>query len=90
MMEEHSKYLYTPCFKLAQRHPKKMIDWLYSFGEETKKIIERTNQLKKENERLRKETEALRSVTPEKLSEIVKKSVRKTPDKGLSRVSTTF
>jgi len=57
-----------------------MIDWLYSFGEETKQIIERTNQLKKENERLRKETEALRSVTPEKLSEIVKKSMRRTPD----------
>jgi len=57
-----------------------MIDWLYSFEEETKQIIERTNQLKKENERLRKETEALRSVTPEKLSEIVKKSMRRTPD----------
>ena len=57
-----------------------MIDWLYSFGEETKQIIERTNQLKKENKRLRKETEALRSITPEKLSEIVKKSMRRTPD----------
>jgi len=55
-----------------------MIDWLYSLKEETKQIIERTNQLKKENERLRKETEALRSVTPEKLSEIVKKSMRRT------------
>ena len=62
-----------------------MIDWLYSLKEETKRIkeetkqiIERTNQLKKENERLRKETEALRSVTPEKLSEIVKKSMRRT------------
>jgi hypothetical protein len=52
-----------------------MIDWLYSFREETKQIIERTNQLKKENERLRKETAALRSVTPEKISEIVKKTV---------------
>jgi regulator of replication initiation timing len=57
-----------------------MIDWLYSLKEETKQIIERTNQLKKENERLRKETETLRSVTPEKLSEIVKKSMRRTPD----------
>ena len=55
-----------------------MIDWLYSFREETKQIIERTNQLKKENERLRKEIEALRSVTSEKLSEIVKKSMRRT------------
>ena len=58
-----------------------MIDWLYSLKEETKQIIERTNQLKKENKRLRKETEALRSITPEKLSEIVKKSMRMTPDK---------
>jgi len=57
-----------------------MIDWLYSFKEKTKRIIERTNQLKKENERLRKETEALRSVTPEKLSEIVKKSTIRIPD----------
>lgn len=54
-----------------------MIDWLYSFKEETKQIIERTNQLKKENERLRKETEALRSITPEQLSKIVKKSIKK-------------
>jgi cell division protein FtsL len=53
-----------------------MIDWLYSFRQETKQIIERTNQLKKENERLRKEIEALRSVTPEKLLEIVKKSTK--------------
>ena len=59
-----------------------MIDWLYSFREETKRIIERTkrviertNQLKRENERLRKETEALRSITPEKIAEIVKKSM---------------
>ena len=33
-----------------------MIDWLYSFREETKRVIERTNQLKRENERLRNET----------------------------------
>ena len=52
-----------------------MIDWLYSFREETKRVIERTNQLKRENERLRKETEALRSITPEKIAEIVKKSM---------------
>ena len=52
-----------------------MIDWLYSFREETKQIIERTNQLKKENEILRKEIEALRSITPEKIAEIVKKSM---------------
>ena len=52
-----------------------MIDWLYSFREETKQIIERTNQLKKENEILIKEIKALRSVTPEKIAEIVKKSM---------------
>ena len=59
-----------------------MIDWLSSFREETKRVIERTNQLKrenerlrKENERLRKETKALRSITPEKIAEIVKKSM---------------
>ena len=51
-----------------------MFDWLFSFREETKRVIERTNQLKRENERLRKETEALRSITPEKIAEIVKKS----------------
>ena len=54
-----------------------MIDWLYSFREETKQIIERTNQLKKENEILIKEIEALRSVTPEKIAEIVTKSMSK-------------
>ena len=52
-----------------------MIDWLYCFREETKQIIERTNQLKKENEILRKEIEALRSITPEKIAEIVTKSM---------------
>lgn len=52
-----------------------MIDWLYSFREETKQIKEQNNQLKKEVERLRKENEALRSLTPEKLSVIVKKSM---------------
>ena len=55
----------------------KMFDWLCSFREETKRIIYRTNQLKKENEILRKETEALRSVTPEKIAEIVTKSMSK-------------
>ena len=55
----------------------KMFDWLCSFREETKQIIERTNQLKKENEILRKEIEALRSVTPEKIAEIVTKSMSK-------------
>ena len=54
-----------------------MIDWLYSFREETKQIKEQNNQLKKEVERLRKENEALRSITPEKLSVIVKKSMSK-------------
>jgi X-X-X-Leu-X-X-Gly heptad repeat protein len=61
-----------------------MIDWLYSFREGTKQIREGTkqiregtNQLKRENERLRKETEALRSITPEKIAEIVNKSMRK-------------
>ena len=54
-----------------------MIDWLYSFREETKQIKEQNNQLKKEVERLRKENEALRSLTPEKLSVIVKKSMSK-------------
>ena len=54
-----------------------MIDWLYSFREETKRVIERTNQLKKENEILRKEIEALRSITPEKITEIVTKSMSK-------------
>ena len=52
-----------------------MFDWLCSFREETKRIIYRTNQLKKENEILRKEIEALRSITPEKIAEIVKKSM---------------
>ena len=52
-----------------------MTDWLCSFREETKQIIERTNQLKKENEILIKEIKALRSVTPEKIAEIVKKSM---------------
>ena len=60
-----------------------MIDWLYSFREETKQIIERTNQLKKENEILRKEIEALRSITPEKITEIVTKSMSEdTPRTG--------
>ena len=54
-----------------------MIDWLYSFREGTKQIREGTNQLKRENERLIKETEALRSITPEKIAEIVNKSMRK-------------
>ena len=54
-----------------------MIDWLYSFREETKQIKEQNTQLKKEVERLRKENEALRSLTPEKLSVIVKKSMSK-------------
>jgi len=54
-----------------------MFDWLYKFREETKQIREQNNQLKKEVERLRKENEALRSITPEKLLEIVKKSIIK-------------
>ena len=54
-----------------------MIDWLYSFREETKQIKEQNTQLKKEVERLRKENEALSSLTPEKLSVIVKKSMSK-------------
>ena len=68
-----------------------MIDWLYSFREgikqlkrENERLREGTNQLKRENERLRegtnqlkRENEALRSITPEKIAEIVNKSMRK-------------
>ena len=60
--------------QILENYGDEWFDWLYSFREETKRVIERTNQLKRENERLREETEALRSITPEKIAEIVKKS----------------
>ena len=61
--------------QILENYGDEWFDWLHSFREETKRVIERTNQLKRENERLRKETEALRSITPEKIAEIVKKSM---------------
>jgi regulator of replication initiation timing len=54
-----------------------MTDWLSGFREEIKQIREDNKQIRKEVERLRKENEALRSITPEKLLEIVKKSIIK-------------
>ena len=40
-------------------------------------IREQNKKLEEDIERLRRENEALRSLTPEKISEIVKKSIRK-------------
>jgi hypothetical protein len=44
---------------------------------ETEIIREQNERLEKEIERLERENEALRSLTPEKISEIVKKSIKK-------------
>jgi predicted phage gp36 major capsid-like protein len=62
-------------------------DWLTPLKELTEQIIRETEILKEQNERirehterLRKENKALRSLTPDQLSEIVKKSTRGTPD----------
>jgi hypothetical protein len=44
---------------------------------DTELIREENERLEKEIERLERENEALRSLTPEKISEIVKKSIKK-------------
>jgi len=44
---------------------------------ETEIIREQNEKIEKDIERLRRENEALRSLTPEKISEIVKKSIKK-------------
>jgi len=54
-----------------------MTDWLSSLREETRQLREETRKLREVVERLRKENEALRSITPEQLSKIVKKSIKK-------------
>jgi hypothetical protein len=62
-----------------------MADWLSSFREETQRIREETQRLREENEKLRKARRALRSLTPEEISNIVRRSIKKDilPDKAL-------
>jgi hypothetical protein len=54
---------------------------LKELGEQIRKdtelIREQNERLEKEIERLERENEALRSLTPEKISEIVKESIKK-------------
>ena len=47
---------------------------------ETEIIREQNERIREHTERLRRENEVLRSLTPDQLSEIVKKSTRGTPD----------
>jgi regulator of replication initiation timing len=46
---------------------------------ETEQIRKEVEQIREENERLQRENEVLRSLTPDQLSTIVEKSIRKTP-----------
>jgi hypothetical protein len=55
-------------------------DWLEQVRRDTEQIRRRTERIKEHTERLRRENKALRSLTPDQLSEIVKKSTRGTPE----------
>ena len=54
-----------------------MIDWLYSFREGIKQLKRENERLREGTNQLKRENEALRSITPEKIAEIVNKSMRK-------------
>ncbi len=69
-------FFYTRCYT----NTKTTSDWLEQMRNDTEQIRRRTERIREQTERLRRENEVLRSLTPDQLSEIVKKSTRRTPD----------
>jgi hypothetical protein len=63
-------------------------DWLNPFRRETEKIIKNTELIRQQNEKMKRDIERLRRITPEEISEIVKKSTRGTPDQPSQEHST--